>query len=133
MQQGLELGQQWGNASILTSLSAVLALVKQAQGELDGALEVIRHNATTGVRPGYLAALINTSSYGATRTAASLVRRGLIVRHRDRDGRVVYYPTASGTGRQHRPVPAGVSTLLEEVDCTMPAGTVNTPAGRRRQ
>jgi LuxR family transcriptional regulator, maltose regulon positive regulatory protein len=42
LQQGLELGKQWGNAAILTSLSAVLALVKQAQGEVDGALEVIR-------------------------------------------------------------------------------------------
>lgn len=47
-----------------------------------------------GASPARLAYLLPTSRAGAIRTASSLVRRGLVVRHRDRDGRVFYVPAA---------------------------------------
>lgn len=55
------------------------------------ALDVIT-NTPHGVSPSYLAARLRTSKHGAASTAASLVRRRLIIRHLDRDRHTIYFP-----------------------------------------
>lgn len=62
------------------------------------ALKAIAWAPNPGVDPGYVAAVLKTSRYGATMTVASLVRRGLVLRHYLSDGTTRYL--ASDAGRE---------------------------------